>query len=86
MAKTRENSQPCPYPDCFHCPHPDCIKDCIPRQVPKGSSPAKAKTPEQAARNRARALEYYRKNQAIINAARRKKRAREREAETRAET
>lgn len=46
---------------------------------------AKDKTAARVELDRTRSREYYRKNQAIINAARRRKRAREREAETHAE-
>lgn len=85
MGRSRKSSLPCPYPDCFHCPHPDCIKEQTPRQAPKHRAPAPLRTAEQVARNRAAAREYYRKNKAIINEARRQKRARKREAETSAE-
>lgn len=80
----------CPFPDCFSCPHPDCIKSVIFRPMPKDdASPqgkaAKEKTEARLDRERARSREYYRKNQAIIKAAVRRKHAREREAETHAE-
>lgn len=81
----------CPFPDCFSCPHPDCIKDQIFQPMPKDdASPqgkaARKKTEARLERERTRSLEYYRMNQAIIKAAVRRKHAREREAETRAET